>query len=56
MMECLCFFLLKLGSNAGFLDSYLASGSENLTTQGGINAILRNKIVPVMLTLYLVLD
>lgn len=42
MMEFLWFFLLKLGSNAGFLDSCLASGSENLTTPGGINAIRRN--------------
>lgn len=40
----------------GFLDSYLASGSENLTTPGGINAISRKQIVSVMLRLYLVLD
>lgn len=55
MMGFLWFFLLKLGNIAGFSGSYLASGSENLSTPGGINAIERNEIVSGMLKLYLIL-
>lgn len=43
-MEFLPFLLQNLGSTTGFLDSYLTSGNKDLTTRGGINPVLRNKI------------